>query len=196
MNVAALAPLVQATLFTPRQAAAVILAYRPGRDVLWTALALVAALNTLILVLLLAASPPQMALPGYFEAPLALFFLLTGLLVIYVYALYWAGWALGGQGDIDTVLMLVIWLQSLRAAAQLAILLIALLLPPLGMILSLMVAVWGVWILLNFIVTALQLPTLFHAIATLVVAGIGLILGLGLLISFIGITAQGLLPHV
>jgi hypothetical protein len=195
MNATGLVPLIAMTLRTPQVAAEQIIALRLSRDVLWTALALVALVNTAIVVLLISLSPPEFALPGYFSSPLALFFLLTGLLVIYVHALYWAGRAVGGKGDLGDLLALMVWLQALRAGAQMLVLVAALAIPPLAALLSLVIAIWGFWILLNFITAAMRLPTVFHAVATLIVSGIGVVLGVGLVLFFIGVVAQGV-PNV
>lgn len=193
MSVAALMPLVQTTLRDPKEAAARIMALNLGRDVLWPALALVALVNTAIVLLLIAVSPPEMALPGYFASPLALFVLLTGLLVIYVHALYWAGRAIGGQGALEELLALMVWLQALRAAAQLLVMVLGTLIPSLGALMSLVIAVWGFWILLNFITVALRLPSLLHALGSLVLGGIGVVIGVGVLLFLFGILAQGVL---
>lgn len=193
MSVAALMPLVQTTLRDPKEAAARIVALNLGRDVLWPALALVALVNTAIVLLLIAVSPPEMALPGYFASPLALFVLLTGLLVIYVHALYWAGRAIGGQGALEELLALMVWLQALRAAAQLLVMVLGTLIPSLGALMSLVIAVWGFWILLNFITVALRLPSLLHALGSLVLGGIGVVIGVGVLLFLFGILAQGVL---
>ena len=71
-------PLVQQTLRDPQAAAARIIGLGLGRETLWTGLALVAALNTFVVLLALQISPPAMAMPGYFDQPLVLFFLLAG----------------------------------------------------------------------------------------------------------------------
>lgn len=193
MSVVALMPLVQTTLRDPKEAAARIMALNLGRDVLWPALALVALVNTAIVLLLIAVSPPEMVLPGYFASPLALFVLLTGLLVIYVHALYWAGRAIGGAGALEELLALMVWLQALRAAAQLLVMVLGTLIPSLGALMSLVIAVWGFWILLNFIAAALRLPSLLHALGSLVLGGIGVVIGVGVLLFLFGILAQGVL---
>tara|TARA_R110002072_G_scaffold6690_8_gene38347 strand:+ start:273 stop:863 length:591 start_codon:yes stop_codon:yes gene_type:complete len=189
-------PLVQATLRSPRIAAEQIIAWQLSREVLWTALALVAVLNTFVIVLLIKVAQPDMPLPSYFSAPLVLYVLLAGILVVYVHAIYWAGLAIGGQGMLGDVLALVVWLQVLRALAQVGVLVLTILVPPLALILSLTIAVWGLWVLLSFIATALNLPTIGHAAAVLIIGAVGVVLGLGVLLSLIGLAAQGVLSNV
>ena len=60
-------------------------------------------------------------------------------------------------------------------------------------LLSLAVAIWGFWIFLNFLATALHLNSPWHAIAVLVVAFVGLVLGLGILMAVLGGLAQGVM---
>ena len=117
----ALVELVRTTLRAPRDAAGQIMALRLTRDVLWTALALVAVGNAALLFVIFQTSDTEFPLPGYVERPLALFVIIAGMMVIYVHGMYWAGLALGGSGSLDDVLALVIWFQTLRALAQVAI---------------------------------------------------------------------------
>ena len=71
--------LVILTLRNPRQAAEQIIGWHLGRDVLWTALALAAAVNTIIFSLSIVLQPtPEM--PAFFTSPLSMFVLLAGVL--------------------------------------------------------------------------------------------------------------------
>lgn len=188
---ATLMPLVQTTLRQPRLAAEMIMGLGLKRDVLWTALALGAALHALVLQLVLSVSEPAMPLPGYMSMPLVLFVLIAGVMVIYVHALHWAARALGGKGELWDMLAVIVWLQLLRATAQLILLVVSLAKPLLGMVLALVVGVWGLWILFNFIAAAGRLPTAGHGIAVVVMAAVGLVLGLSIFLSLIGLSAQG-----
>lgn len=183
--------LAQETLRHPRGAAVQIMDWQLSREVLWTALALVAAVNTFLVLLLVEVSGPTMPLPSYFEAPVVLFLLLTGLMVVYIHAMYWAGLAIGGQGALLDLVALVVWFQVLRAVAQLAVIVLSLVAPYVGLLLSLMVAVWGLWIFLNFIAAAMRLPSAGHGLMVLVISAVGLVLGLAILLSLIGFGAQG-----
>lgn len=190
MNLA-LVQLVQTTLRAPRDAAGQIMALGLTRDVLWTALALVAVGNAALLFVIFQTSDTEFPLPGYVERPLALFVIIAGMMVIYVHGMYWAGLALGGSGSLNDVLALVIWFQILRAVAQLAIIVLSFVLPALGLLLSLAVAVWGFWIFLNFVAAAMHLASVWQALAVLIAAAVGLIFGLGILLTLIGLGAQG-----
>ena len=186
-----LGQLIGTSIRAPREAAAQIVALRLERDVLWTALALVAVINTFLITLMIEFSGPVMPLPGYFTRPLALFVLIAGLTVVYVHAMYWAGLTIGGKGALMDVLAVVVWFQILRALAQVVLIAVSFLLPSLGALGSLVVAIWGFWIFLNFLSVALQLPSVWHALAVLVISFVGLILGLGVLTAVLGGLFQG-----
>lgn len=181
------------SLRDPKVAAQMIMDMGLSRDVLWTALALVAIINTFLVMVIVEVSGPAMPLPGYFDRPLALFILITGLMVVYIHAMYWAGMAIGGQGTLTDVLALVVWFQVLRAVAQMGVIVVSGLVPALGLLMSLVIAIWSLWIFLHFLTTALHLSTIWHALAVLVVAFVGLVLGLGVLMALIGGFAQGVL---
>lgn len=191
MNGTALFQLTQNTLKDPRAVAEQIMRWNLARDTLWTALALVAVVNTFLVLLLVQISGSVMPLPSYFDSPLTLFVLLTGLMVIYIHAMYWAGLMIGGQGKLMDVLALVVWFQVLRAMAQLAVIVVSLAIPALGMMLSLVIAVWALWVFLNFIAVAMHLPSAGHAFLVLIISAAGLVLGLGVLLTMIGLSAQG-----
>lgn len=179
-------PLIRTSLTAPRAGAAQIIAMAFSREVLWTALALVAVINTLLVYFMVGtATQETLPIPGYFDRPLVLFMLVAGLTVVYVHAMYWAGHAIGGQGALMDVLAVMVWFQILRAAAQAAIIVLSLAIPPVGAILSLIVAVWGFWIFLNFLAEALHLTSPWHSLAVLVVAFVGLVLGVGVLTALI-----------
>ena len=191
----ALVPLVQTSIRNPRGAAGLIMAMDLGRDVLWTALALVAVINTFLIVLIVNTSGngAVMPLPSYFEKPLTLFVLIAGLMVVYIHAMYWAGLAMGGKGNLMDVLALVVWYQVLRAIAQIGIVILSLAVPPLGAVMSLVIAIWGLWIFLNFLAVGLNLRSPWHSLAVVLVAFIGLVLGLAFIIAVIGSTALGVM---
>lgn len=198
MTGADIGQLAQTTLSAPRQAARQIIAMELPRDVLWTALALVAAINTIVLQLLISISPPeaQSQFPSYFNAPLAVYILLAGIMVLYVHSVYWAGTAMGGQGRLFDVLALIIWLQILRTCAQFVVVVLTVVAPSLAALLSLVVFALAFWILLNFVTEAMALPSLGHTFLALLMAVIGLVLGLGILLAVLGLAAQGTFNNV
>ena len=185
-----LADLVRLTLRDPASAGRQIMALNLGRDALWTALALVASVNTLILSVSAMMLPPS-GLPAFFDSPLAMFVILTGVLVLTVHAIYWTGQALGGQGDLGDLLALLVWLQGLRVGVQFIVTLLLFAAPTLSLVVSLVAGVWALWISLHFIAVTFGFASLGKAAGVLLVATIGLILGLGMLMSLIGLSIMG-----
>lgn len=186
--------LAQTTLRAPREAARQIMALDLGRDVIWTALAAVAAVNAIILHLTLRNAPAQMQaqFPGFTSDPLVLFLLLSGMMVLYFHILFWSGQSMGGQGRLYDLVALLVWLQILRTGVQIVVVALSLVVPPLAGLLSLAAAGIAFWILLNFLAEALTLATLWHALMVLVVSLVGVVLGMGILIALVGAVATGM----
>lgn len=183
------------TLQSPRSAAKKIMDLWLSRDVLWTALILVAALNSIIFgVSLLTEDVSQ--LPGFMRNPVTFFFIVAGVQVLSVHGFYWAGRAIGGRGDLGELLSLLVWLQALQLAAQGVMFVVTLVAPGIGQILSLVVSVMALWITVNFITEALRLPTLMHGVGVIIMAAVGIAFGLMILIGLIGIGAMGVSPNV
>lgn len=187
--------LVLLSLREPRQAAEQIIGWRLDRETLWTALALAAAVNTLIFSLSVVLQPSEL-MPAFFTSPLAMFVLLTGVLVVTTHGLYWTGRAIGGQGDLGDMLALVVFLQVLRILAQIVIFVLMFVSPGITMIISLATGIFGMWLLVNFIAAAHRFDNLRRAIGTLLIAMVMIVLGLSFLLSIVGIAAQGVVPSV
>ena len=190
-----LTDLVVLSLRDPRKAAEQIIGWQLSREALWTALALAAAVNTLIFSVSVVLQPSA-AMPAFFTSPLAMFVLLAGVLVVTTHGLYWTGRALGGTGDFGDMLSLVVFLQVLRIMAQIVIFVVMFVAPGLSLMLSLATGIIGVWILVNFIAAAHRFSSMGRAIGTLLIAMAAIVLGLSFLLSIVGIAAQGVVPNV
>lgn len=195
MNRDALGALVVETLQSPRTAAKQIMDMWLSRDILWTALILLAAINSIIFGISLLMNDTS-ELPNFMRSPIIFFFMIAGIQVLSVHGFYWAGRALGGNGDLGELLSLLVWLQALQAAAQAATFVIMLIAPGIGELLSLVTSIVALWITVNFIAEALRLPTLLHAVGVLVLGAIGIAFGLMILIGLIGMGAMGVLTNV
>ncbi|MCX7565448.1 YIP1 family protein [Sulfitobacter sp. F26169L] len=195
MSQDALKSLALETIQSPRSAAQKIMSLHLSRDVLWTGLALVAVINAIIYSFSLFLSDTSV-LPPIFSNPILFFVIITGLLVLSVHAFYWTGRAMGGQGDLGDLLALLVWLQGLRAVAQLVMFVLILLSPLLAQLFSLAIGVLGLWITVNFITEALRLPSLMYGVGVLILAAVGLMIGLMIFIGLIGLGAMGVPANV
>ena len=188
------------TVRDPQKTAARIMEWNFSRSELYMALLAVSAMNAFLagvsnVMSPIAADPatiqavPMLAL---LQRPLALFVLIAAGLLVSVHALFWGGRLLGGAGTLTDMLVLLTWLQALRAAAQVIILVLTLTVPALAGFVALLVVVTAFWLLLHFISAALRFGSLFRALGVLVAVMAGLLLGLMVLLTLAGVTAGGL----
>lgn len=188
------------TLRDPKGTADKIMGWQIGRAELYMALLAVSAINAFLAGTSSFLSPMStdpaaieaMPMLALMSRPLALFVLIAGGLVISVHALYYAGRAMGGNGTLNEMLVLLTWLQALRAAAQAVILVLSLAAPLLGGLVALAVVMVAFWLLLNFISAALRFDSLFRSFWVLVAVIAALFLGLMVLVTMLGLTAGGL----
>ncbi len=183
--------LARETLFAPRSAASRIMALNLPSQGLWMALVLMAVLNAIVYSASLHLSAPMdsstMAMiPPVFRSPLLFSMALGGVLVLTIFALTRVGEKMGGTGTLVDVLALMTWLQVLRFALQLAVVVLMLLVPSLGGILVMVASVWGVIILVAFIDRAHGYANLFKAAGVIIIAVLAIVIGLSLVLGTIG----------
>ena len=182
------------TLRDPRAAAARIMALHLPRTELYLALLAVSALTALTVGTVSVLGPPPdpeilEAVPvmALLQRPLALFVLTAGGLIVMVHALYWAGTAIGGEGDLGDLIALMAWLQGLRVVAQLGILALSVVVPGIAGLLALVVMIVAFWLMLHFVSAALHLGSLLRAFGVFIAVTAGLLLGLMLIITLFGL---------
>ncbi|WP_299783320.1 YIP1 family protein [uncultured Roseobacter sp.] len=184
------------TVRTPKEAAAIIMSWQLPRKELWMAAALVAILSTFMSTLSNMLLPVPEPLAGMVNNPFTLFMIVAGGFVVTVHALFWTGRAMGGSDDMSDLLALLVWLQILRLAAQVLVLLSVLLIPVLAGFFVLIVGIATIWIFLNFISVGLQLNSLMKALFVLLAGAVAMSLGFSLLLSLIGVSALGVPANV
>ena len=184
--------LVVETVRRPADAARRIIGWRIESSLLWMGFALTVVLNTLLFhvsSLVYPASPGGLSVPVLFSSPfLYALFMGLGLLLMTLVLSRVGNW-LGGHGQFQDVLALLVWLQFLRLAAQLAVLVLVLLLPPFAALVTLAIGLLSLWILLNFIKAAHGFASLGRSFATLILAILGISVGLSVLLSLFGFSA-------
>jgi hypothetical protein len=183
--------LVVETITAPQNAAPKVLAYQPKSGALWTALLLVAVLNGILYSLLLAGGASRgMILPAMLSSPMQLTMFIGARLGLIVFTLASAGRVLGGQGDVAALLRVTIWLQSLRLALQLVIVVLSALLPLAAWLLAMATMFWGAWIMVNFVAAAHRISVL-RAVGVLALSFVGVIVALSILLPILGVTPPG-----
>ena len=188
--------LVGESLRTPALAARRLIAMGLPRDILYQALLAVAAANAFLASLPNLISTSPVPTPAIFNSPLALFALVAGGLVISVHIFYWAGRAMGGRAGMTDVMSVFIWLQALRAMAQVLILIVGLAAPGLAALLAVVAMGYGLYILVHFLNEANRFESVGRTVGLLIAVMAGLVLGLMLLITLIGATNLGIPNNV
>lgn len=196
MNFAHWRDLAVLSVRNPAQAARDLMAMGLPRDTLWTALALVAVLNTILFSLSRVIAPGPSPFPAILNSPIVYFLLVVVGLVLTIYALFWVGRGLGGKGSLDDVMVLVIWLQVLRVVVQAATMVLLLTIPILSALLVLASAIIGMYMLVHFINQAHRLESNGRSIGVLIAAMVAIVLGLSLILSLIGAPMGGVPGYV
>ena len=184
------------TVTAPRDVARLLLALNLPSQALWLAFALVIVLNTLMFSASLMLVPADdmfgavLVNPTVFGAMLAVS---VGALIV---AVTLCGRPLGGQGTYRQIAILVIWLQALRVVMQAVVAVIG----PFSLFLSGVLisaaSVLGIWIFVNFIDVAHEMGSLLRAGFVLLLAVVGMMLGLSLIFSLLGVQTGGIPGYV
>ncbi len=179
------------TVQDPAEAARQLMAIQLDRGTLWTAVFLVAVLNTLLAGLNNVLMPNTTPIPGLFDVPAVYFFFVGGGLVLTILTLFWVGRAFGGEGSMEDIMVVVVWLQFMRVLVQATALVLLLTIPMLSILLILVAALVGIWILVHFVDQAHRFGSLGKAAGVLIAAFIGMVVGVSILLSMIGVSAVG-----
>lgn len=196
MTLAGFLRLAVNTVTAPRDVARLLMAMNLPSQALWLAFALVIVLNTLMFsasLMLVAADDmfgPVLANPTVFGAMLAVS--VAALIV----AVTLCGRPLGGRASYAQIAILVIWMQALRVLLQGAVAIVG----PMSLFLSGVLisagSVLGIWIFVNFIDVAHETGSLLRAGLVLLLAVVGMMLGLSLIFSLLGVSTGGIPGYV
>jgi len=184
------------TVTAPRDVARLLLSMSLPSQVLWLAFALVIVLNTLMFSLSLLTTPPSDALGPLLGSPIVFGVMLAVSVAALIFAVTVCGRPLGGRATYGQVAILVIWLQALRVLVQAAVVVLG----PVSLFLSGVVisaaSVLGIWIFVNFIDVAHEVGSLLKAGLILLLAVVGMMLGLSLIFSLLGVQTGGIPGYV
>lgn len=189
MNLNDLSTLAMDTLRDPRTTAGRLIAQDVGMPALWLALVLAAVLNALLvgvnMVLFPTASFP---LPPIFLNPLVYAAVMAAGLAFSIFVLTWVGGKMGGQARLQEVAVVLIWLQYLRLAAQVLLLVMTLLIPVLAVIATFAIALYSFFLLLTFLDVAHRFGSLGKSALVIVFSFLGVIFALSMLLTLLGVT--------
>ncbi|MFD1344099.1 hypothetical protein [Litorisediminicola beolgyonensis] len=196
MSMARLWPLFWQSLATPREIGAWLIGLGLGREVLLLAFGLVLVLQTAFMTTLVTLVDPETMPIPLLRQPLVFMLGLGGMLALFAVLLTWAGRMAGGTAQLEEMGLLLIWLQGLRLALQLAVLVLSFALPALSPLLLMAGTALSFWILVNFVAAAHRFDGLGRALLVLVMAAFGLAMGISILLGMIGATTLGMNGYV
>lgn len=181
------------TIRDPAAAAGYLVGQELDRMTGWSILALGVVLNTLVyfLTITLFPVPTEVMLP-LMTSPLMVSTVLGAVVVIFVFAFYWVGRVLGGQGAFEDILLMMGWLQFMRLAVQVISLVLMLFLPAVASLFVMAAGLYGIWIVVNFLTVAHRFDGLGKAVMVMVLTMMGLTVGLSIFLSVIGVAAMGI----
>lgn len=193
MNSAVFAPIFRLSLHNPREAAKHVIAMGLPERALWLALSLVVVLTSLVMSGLLQAVPmPEddlsqalMTSPGY-SSPLLLTAIRLAQAFLSIYALFWVGGALGGEGTKQDVLGVMTLLQVVSFILLTGIMVISLIFPLLSFVAFVTFAGWLLWSVITYVDEAHEFDNMFKATGVVLVAYIGVIVGMSVLLGLLG----------
>ena len=188
--------LLMTTLRTPDEAAEIIMDTPISRTEMWLSVLLAAALNALATGISLTLMPLPEGWPSLFGNPMSYFVIIAGGLVLLGHILTWSGRWIGGTGALDDIIKLIVWLQLVRIVLQVVGLVIVIAAPLLGALYGLATGLLSLWILLHFVRAGHRLESLGTAALVLFATFVGLVIGLSLLLSLIGVGSLGVVPSV
>ncbi|MCY4304212.1 MAG: Yip1 family protein [Aestuariivita sp.] len=176
----------------PARAARRLIDFRITRQMLWCGLILVAILNTLTQQFSNFMVPGPPLLSGITDMAFIYFLFVIGGLLSIVFAIYFVGRTFGGQGSINDVMVVIIWLQFLRLLVQILVLFFLFFkLPTLSLLVVLAATIFGFWILTHFVNQAHSFESLGKSVLILVASFGGLLVAWSLLASIVGFGLMG-----
>ena len=185
--------LLAQTFYAPANAARLIAGMKLSSEAGWMALLLATIFNTVIYFanMSLVTIPPDFWLP-VIRSPLVYLGLSFSFTAVMVIGLQWVGRVQGGTSSLSLVAVLVAWLLTVQCLADVVFLLLLVFLPTVAGLFSMAAGLYGLWILLNFIQVAHGFARKGKAVVTIFLALIGVMMGLTLCLSVIGVSAIGI----
>ncbi len=184
---------VWASLTEPAEMAGRVMAMRFDPTAMWTAIALIAVLNVLFLAVMQFLSPVPVAMQeeAVRLSPFALTAVIWLSLVLLVLTTSYVGQWMGGQGDLQATLTLMVWFHSINLTLEAGQLLLMIISPYLAALASLIMFGALVWCIINFINVLHRFENLVKSIVTLALSVFAMGLIAGLILVLFGITPGG-----
>jgi hypothetical protein len=169
----------------PASAAPTLMAMGFPTQALWSALVLVAVVNAMLFTLSDLLFPGPSPLPEFFSSPLVYFVVVAVGLSLTVVSLFWTGRFMGGKGELADVLVLIVWMQTLRVLVQGAAIVLMVVAPILSALLVFAAALIGVYMFVHFVDQAHRFGSVGRAAVVLIASFLAIVVGLSVLLTLI-----------
>jgi len=181
------------SIMEPSDTAHKVIAFGAPAQALWTALALVAVLNVVLLAILQLLTPtPVTADINTFQlSPFAYTAIIGAFLILFVFGLESVGRFFGGAGTRVATLAIVVWFQAVSLTLEAVQLVLVLISPAIASLFGLLSLAALVWVFINFINVLHKFENLGKALVTIVLALMMTALGAGLILAILGIGPAG-----
>jgi hypothetical protein len=189
------------TVRQPAEAAETVLSLQLGRDALWTALALISVVSTILFMASNFVARGTVNQIFYFDVPdengtiVQLMWHITPIgylamvasgMILTIVALFWAGRFLSGTGSLRDMTLLIVWLHGLHLCALVAIFAMSLITPALATFFALCEAVVLIYVLLHFVNVGHGLGSLWKSFAVLVIMSVIAFVAVAIVTLFLG----------
>jgi hypothetical protein len=184
---------VWTSIMEPSEMARKVLGMSFPRDALWTALALIAVLNVILLATLQILSPAPIVFEGQAMtlSPFAYAMIIGIFLVLFVMGTYYAGKIMGGTGTLIASLTIIVWFQSISLTLEAIQLVLVLISPPIASIFGLLSVGALVWCFVNFVNILHGFESLGKSAIAIFLALFGTGMCAGILLAMLGMAPAG-----
>ncbi|SFS09265.1 YIP1 family protein [Yoonia litorea] len=181
------------SIMEPSETARGVIGLNIPRNALWTALALVAVINVILLGLLQLFSPSVMATDGstFAMSPFGYAAIIGIFLVLFVLGTHYVGQFFGGAGTIEATLAIVVWFQSVSLTLEAVQLVLVLISPAIGSMFGLLSLGALIWVFINFVNVLHGYNSLAKAVLTIILSLMSTALCAGILLAVLGIGPTG-----
>jgi len=187
-----------ASLAEPRVVARWVMSFDMPRLARWEVLFLVVVLSAIFarVTVLLVARPQAIVFSEILSNPWVTGLIQLSVLVIAVFTIFWVGRAMGGRGRFGSAILLVAWLQFCMVCLQLVQLGFMFLFPPVASLIGFAGLAVFFWLLTNFVAELHGFQSLPQVFLMIIVSLVGMVFGISLILSIIGVTIPGTAMNV
>ncbi|MBK5934265.1 Yip1-like protein [Rhodovulum imhoffii] len=185
--------LARDTVSNPREGAGRVLAMPLREGQLWQALALIVVLSVLLTQAgdMLVPAPVDPLLPVFMQNPLLTATIQGALLVVMVFAIYWIGRGFGGRGGFGGALRLTVLLQFIMVCLQVVQTVALIVLPPVAGLIGILGIGLFFWLLSHFVTVLHGFRSPLKVFFMILLSMAGIVFGLSLVLSLLGMTFSG-----